>query len=671
MTTLTAPLPSGSSAVADRTPARRERYVDFLRVFSLAVVMLGHWLMAVVEWRDGRLVADNVLESAPAAQWLTWVFQIMPVFFVVGGFSNTASWTAAVRDGRGYGDWLTGRLVRLVRPVLAFALVWAALVAGLVVMGIDPGAVRAGSIAQPLWFLAVYVVVVAVAPALVAAQRRWGWAVAVGLGAGVALVDLARWPLGVPLVGWANLALVWLFAHQLGVAWRDGAVDGWSRRRSVGLALAGLGGLVVLTGAAGYPHSMVGGVGGTRSNTFPPSLALVALATWQFGPGPPPAAGGSPVAGPAPGVGRRGGRQRPGHDRVPVAPERPDGGVGRHVAHRLVPAAGRRLVGLVGVAAGLGRAAGPGPGPPGRRLCPVRDAPTLGSGVAVAVGRAGRDGGARPGRRNGPAGRQGLRPPRDAARPAVRGPRSGGRRLGPGAPSPVTGPAVGAVVAVGLLAAHNVVTNLWARERWYVPVNLVTAGVLVVLAGGRDVGLSADQSPGPGVAAAGAVLGVIVVLAVVPATRPLLADQRMAGVDGRDTAWRALMRIPLGTVVLEEVAFRGVLPVLLSPVTAAVLFGLWHVLPSARALDVNGIARSRPARAVAVAGAVAATTAVGLVLWELREATGGLLAPALVHAAANSGATVAAYAVFRSAAEIAPSHPLPDVAAEQGEEEAS
>jgi hypothetical protein len=282
MTTLTA-VPPSPAALAVATPARRERYVDFLRVFSLAVVMLGHWLMAVVEWRDGRLVAGNILEAAPAAQWLTWVFQIMPVFFVVGGFSNTASWTAAVRDGKGYGAWLGGRLVRLVRPVLVFAAVWSAVVVGLAVAGVDPGAVRARSIAQPLWFLAVYTVVVAVAPVMIAAQRRFGWGMAVGLAAGVAVVDLARWPFGVPLVGWANLALVWLFAHQLGVAWRDGGVAGWSRRRAAVLALCGLGSLFVLTGVGGYPHSMVGGVGEARSNTFPPSLALVALGAWQFG----------------------------------------------------------------------------------------------------------------------------------------------------------------------------------------------------------------------------------------------------------------------------------------------------------------------------------------------------------------------------------------------------
>lgn len=271
-----------ATQLAAATSPDRQRYVDFLRVASLAVVMLGHWLMAVVEWRDGRLVAGNILEAAPAAQWLTWALQVMPVFFFVGGFANAASWAAARRDGRGYGQWLGSRLARLARPVLAFALVWTGVVVALHLAGVDPRAVRAGSIAQPLWFLAVYVVVVTVAPAMVAVHRRGGGAVQVGLAVAVAAVDAARWRFGVPLVGWVNLALVWLFAHQLGVAWRAGALAAWHRCRLAALAAGGLGALVVLTALFGYPHSMVGGVGEARSNTFPPSLALVALATWQF-----------------------------------------------------------------------------------------------------------------------------------------------------------------------------------------------------------------------------------------------------------------------------------------------------------------------------------------------------------------------------------------------------
>jgi hypothetical protein len=278
-----APAPRSAAELAAATPAKRDRYVDFLRVGSLAVVMLGHWLMAALVWDDGRLRATNILETARAAQWLTWLFQVMPVFFIVGGFANSVSWASTVRKGGTYGEWLGGRLTRLIRPVLAFALLWTALVIGLRLAGVNPAAVRASSIAQPVWFLAVYVAVVALAPIMVAAQRRWGWGVPIVLAAAVAVVDLARWPLGVPLVGWANLALVWLFAHQMGVAWQSGAVASWSRRQLLGLAMAGLATVIALTELAGYPHSMVGGVGESRSNTFPPSLALFALASWQFG----------------------------------------------------------------------------------------------------------------------------------------------------------------------------------------------------------------------------------------------------------------------------------------------------------------------------------------------------------------------------------------------------
>ena len=194
-------------------------------------------------------------------------------------------------------------------------------------------------------------------------------------------------------------------------------------------------------------------------------------------------------------------------------------------------------------------------------------------------------------------------------------------------------------IVLGILVLHNLLTNLWFTDRpTYVPVNLATAAGLVAVAG-------VEMQAGawwPGLASAAVVLAAIALTAVV-APR-LLADQRMAGVDALGTAWRALVRIPLGTVVLEEVAFRAVLPALLSPVVAAGLFGLWHIAPTAKALDVNGVRRHRLA---AVAGAVAVTAVVGLVLWQLRVATGGLAAPALAHVAANSGATVAAWVVLR------------------------
>jgi membrane protease YdiL (CAAX protease family) len=223
---------------------------------------------------------------------------------------------------------------------------------------------------------------------------------------------------------------------------------------------------------------------------------------------------------------------------------------------------------------------------------------------------------------------------------------------------------VAAVLAV--LVVHNLGGNLWVADRlkcseWlYVPLNLAVTALIVVI-GGVDISLGrAEIVP---------VVAVLAGVAVLAVWRPrLFADRRMAGVDARGTAWQVLVRIPLGTVVLEEVAFRGVLPELLSPVAASVLFGLWHVVPTVKTLDINGLPRS-PAL---VGGAVAATTVVGLVLCWLAAATGGVLAPALVHAAANGGAVVASYVVLRSAAGQEPApEALPHEAAEQGEEEAS
>ena len=44
---------SNASELAARTPDSRDRYVDFLRVFSLGTVIVGHWLMAVLRVEGG------------------------------------------------------------------------------------------------------------------------------------------------------------------------------------------------------------------------------------------------------------------------------------------------------------------------------------------------------------------------------------------------------------------------------------------------------------------------------------------------------------------------------------------------------------------------------------------------------------------------------------------
>lgn len=153
-----------------------------------------------------------------------------------------------------------------------------------------------------------------------------------------------------------------------------------------------------------------------------------------------------------------------------------------------------------------------------------------------------------------------------------------------------------------------------------------------------------------GVVAAGYTAGVLL-----PATRPLFADARAERtVPG--LLRQALIEVPLGTVVLEETAFRAVLPALLrggygeraARTVPVALFGLWHVLPSAALAEANPAVAAGRASAAAVS--VGATTAGGAVFAALRRRSGSVLAPALLHTALNSLGFAAAWAVNRRAA---------------------
>ena len=271
------------AALARRTPAGRDRYLDLLRALAITVVVLGHWLLAVVWVEGGELRAEPLLSAAPASRWLTWVLQVMPVFFLVGGAVNARSWRSARSRGDGYGAWLRARAARLLAPVVALLWAWVVAAPLLVAAGMDAEVVQLGgrNALLPLWFLAVYLGVVACVPLLLALHERWGLRVPLGLALASAGVDLAHHTFGVPLVGWANFLLVWSVPTALGFCWADGLLE--RRMVRVLLPLAGAVALVVLVGALDYPVSMVGVDGASRSNNSPPSAALVALGWVQAG----------------------------------------------------------------------------------------------------------------------------------------------------------------------------------------------------------------------------------------------------------------------------------------------------------------------------------------------------------------------------------------------------
>jgi fucose 4-O-acetylase-like acetyltransferase len=120
---------SQARTIAAKAPADRNRYVDFLRAASILVVITGHWLIAALYYGDGTLVPGAILELQPWTQWLTWLFQVMPIFFFVGGYANAVSLESAGRRNLGYAGWLVTRLNRLVTPLIALLAGWALLAA--------------------------------------------------------------------------------------------------------------------------------------------------------------------------------------------------------------------------------------------------------------------------------------------------------------------------------------------------------------------------------------------------------------------------------------------------------------------------------------------------------------------------------------------------------------
>ena len=106
-----------AAKLAAKTPESRNRYVDFLRAVSICAVVFGHWLMAAPYINGGEIVITSMLEHQQWTRWMTWVFQVMPVFFLVGGYSNGISWQSAQRNGRTYGEWPQVRLQRLIGDI--------------------------------------------------------------------------------------------------------------------------------------------------------------------------------------------------------------------------------------------------------------------------------------------------------------------------------------------------------------------------------------------------------------------------------------------------------------------------------------------------------------------------------------------------------------------------
>ncbi|MFD8568630.1 acyltransferase [Streptomyces sp. NPDC059639] len=259
------------------TPAHRDRAVDALRALAICGVVLGHWCVtALVPDGDGTLHTASPLDDMPWLAPVSWLFQTLAVFFLVGGHVATKSLASARERGDTYGRWLRARLGRLFRPVAAVLTLWTVAAAGMLLAGVPLTTVHTlGKLAlSPMWFLLVFAGLTALTPLVARLSPLWPLAV-------VLHVDLIRFGFGGPSwLGWINVAAGWLVPYTLGAAWSRAE----PARRSAWTLLVG--GAVATAGlvlCAGYPASMVGVPGAAVSNLNPPTLAAVTFGLAQCG----------------------------------------------------------------------------------------------------------------------------------------------------------------------------------------------------------------------------------------------------------------------------------------------------------------------------------------------------------------------------------------------------
>lgn len=245
----------------------RDRVLDAVKATALLVVIVGHSLAWHIR-PDGSAV--NVLEDVPWLIALTWIFQVLPLFFAAGAVSNAAS---LARHGRN--DYLRTRGVRLIAPVIVYATFWTALT---LPFHSSETVVGAGKfLSQLLWFAGIYLLVAAAAVFTV----RWVKHPVASLGVWLALilaVDALRYT-DASALSWLNMLLVWGWLHQVGYYLPN--LRGRTELLPAGIALIGLAVLLAFIGPFSRSLVSVAGVPGW-SNLAPPSVILAIFGAGQI-----------------------------------------------------------------------------------------------------------------------------------------------------------------------------------------------------------------------------------------------------------------------------------------------------------------------------------------------------------------------------------------------------
>lgn len=250
------------------TPAGRDRVVDLVRAASLVVVVFGHSFMAAVRFTDDQgLVPSNTLAETPVLQLLTWVLQVMPLFFAAGAWANALSY----RNATSYPVWLSGRVRRLLRPVLLYVVFWVLAIPFILTAAHNVSLPLLGISTQLLWFLGAYLLIIALTPVLVRFSSRPAFSIFWWLVA-AALLDVIGLATGREWLRLLNFVVVWALAGQTGLLV-------FSHRRpppaeALRWALLTFSLAVAFVALGPWPRSLVGMPDAPMSNMAPPSVVL-------------------------------------------------------------------------------------------------------------------------------------------------------------------------------------------------------------------------------------------------------------------------------------------------------------------------------------------------------------------------------------------------------------
>ncbi|MFK4759705.1 acyltransferase [Microbacterium sp. ZW T5_45] len=255
----------------------RDTGIDLLRAVSVIAVVVLHALMVGVTVTPSGPVFENAADSGWWIVPVSWVLQVMPLFFIIGGFAGAIALRRQREAGGTASAFVADRLHRLLRPA-GFTI--AAVGAGLALLsmaGVPAGivAVAGFRFGQPLWFLGVFLLCQALLPALLRLHEQAPLRT-LGLLVGAAVsVDAIRLLSGLDAIGFLNLAFVWLTLQQIGFLLADGRIDRVGVRTRIGIAAACAGLLLVsfLTGV--HSPDLI-------ANLNPPTNALLLVGGIQI-----------------------------------------------------------------------------------------------------------------------------------------------------------------------------------------------------------------------------------------------------------------------------------------------------------------------------------------------------------------------------------------------------